>query len=81
MKNKKTSRVERHRKRMKKELEDEAEWEALVNTPESQRLLEKMVKEAEEDIAAGRVYDFDPSDPDWKERLEREITRERQRKK
>ena len=61
--------------------EEEAEWEALVKSPESQRFLGKMVKEVEEEAAAGRIYDFDPSDPDWKERLEREIAREQQRKK
>ena len=52
--------------------EEEAEWESLVRSPESQRFLEKMVKEVEEDIAAGRIYEFDPSDSDWEKRLERE---------
>jgi phosphoribosyl-dephospho-CoA transferase len=75
------SSVEELRQREKELEEEEAEWEALVKSPESQRLLDKMVKELEEDVAAGRVYDFDPSDPDWKERLEREINRERQREK
>lgn len=42
-----------------KELEEEHEWEAMVSTPESQALLAKLKARAEEQIAAGKVYDLD----------------------
>jgi hypothetical protein len=60
---------------------EEAEWEALVKSPESQRFLDRMVREAREDKAAGRTFTFDPSDPDWENSLEREWEKENQEKK
>ena len=39
---------------------EEAEWEALVSSPESQRLLDKMVAELKQEEAEGRLFDFNP---------------------
>jgi hypothetical protein len=38
--------------------EEEAEWDALVKSPESQRFLEKMVKEVKEEKAQGKLLPF-----------------------
>lgn len=38
--------------------EEEAEWEALVQSPESQKFLEKMVKEVKEEKAKGNMLPF-----------------------
>jgi hypothetical protein len=35
--------------------EEEAEWEALVRSPESQRFLDKMVREVKEEKAKGNL--------------------------
>ena len=37
---------------------EEAEWEALVQSPESQRFLDKMVEEVMEEKAKGRSLPF-----------------------
>ncbi|HEY7348659.1 MAG TPA: hypothetical protein VH599_10125 [Ktedonobacterales bacterium] len=42
-----------------KELEEEREWEAMVSTPESQALLAKLKARAQEQVAAGNIYDLD----------------------
>jgi hypothetical protein len=37
---------------------EEAEWDALVQTPESQRFLDEMVKELKEEEKNGRLLPF-----------------------
>lgn len=37
---------------------EEAEWDALVQSPESQRFLDKMVKELKEEEKNGRLLPF-----------------------
>jgi hypothetical protein len=41
------------------ELEDEAAWDALVATPESQAFLDRMAQHVRADIEAGRVKPLD----------------------
>lgn len=43
---------------------EEAEWEALASSPESQRFLDKMVAELKREEGEGRLLDFDPGDPE-----------------
>ena len=38
--------------------EEEAEWDALIQSPESQRFLKKMVKEVKEEKAKGKMRPF-----------------------
>lgn len=40
----------------------EAEWDVLVSSEQSQRVMEKMAAEALADEEAGRTMDYDPSD-------------------
>lgn len=42
-------------------LQDESRWEQLFSDPRSEKALDKLVSEAEKEIAAGKVYDYDPS--------------------
>jgi hypothetical protein len=42
------------------ELEDEAAWDALVVTPESQAFLDRMAQRVRDDIKAERVRPLDP---------------------
>jgi hypothetical protein len=39
----------------------DARWEALLSDPRSDSALDRLLAEADADIAAGRVMDFDPS--------------------
>jgi hypothetical protein len=41
---------------------EEAEWDALVQSPESQRFLEKMVREVKEEKARGGLLPFPGDD-------------------
>ena len=45
-------------------IESERRWDKLFADPRSEKLFEKMAKEVQADIAAGRVIDGDPSDSD-----------------
>ena len=40
--------------------QDNAVWDALVESAASQRLLEEMARRVEEAIARGETFDFDP---------------------
>lgn len=42
--------------------EEEAEWEALVQSPESQRLLDKMAEKVRRKKARGELFEYDPGD-------------------
>lgn len=46
------------------EVRAEQKWDDLLARPESQRLLERLAAEAEEDIKAGRVADLTEEDFD-----------------
>ena len=41
---------------------DDQRWDALLSDARSGPLLDRLVREAREDIAAGKVVDGDPSD-------------------
>ena len=41
---------------------EEAEWDALVQTPESQRFLDKMAEKVRQKRARGELLEFDPGD-------------------
>ena len=40
--------------------DEEAEWEQLVQTPQSQRFLDKMVQKVRQNKAEGKVLERDP---------------------
>jgi hypothetical protein len=42
--------------------EEEAEWDALVATPESQAFLDKMAEKVRQKRAKGELLEFDPGD-------------------
>jgi hypothetical protein len=42
--------------------EEEAEWDALVATPESQAFLDKMAEKVRQKMAKGELLEFDPGD-------------------
>ena len=42
--------------------DEEKDWHRLVESDESQSLLEQMAKETEVEITEGRTFDFDPSE-------------------
>ena len=46
------------------ELGSERKWDELLTRPESQKLLEQLADEAEEDIRAGRVAELTEADFD-----------------
>jgi hypothetical protein len=41
---------------------EEAEWDALVQTPESQRFLDAMAEKVRQKKARGELLEFDPGD-------------------
>ncbi len=41
---------------------EEAEWEALVQSPESQKFLDRMAEKVRKKRAKGELLDFDPGD-------------------
>ena len=45
---------------MQDDKKDEAAWDTLVGSAASQRLLEEMARQVEEEIARGETFDFDP---------------------
>ena len=51
-----------YRKEIRGKAAEEAEWEALVQTPQSQRFLDMMVAKLRQDEATGDVFEFDPGD-------------------
>ncbi|HLJ80886.1 MAG TPA: hypothetical protein VKT52_05320 [Ktedonobacterales bacterium] len=51
--------VQRHIAEMIALALEEAEWDALVSTPESQRFLAKLAQEARAEAAAGTTRDLD----------------------
>ena len=42
-------------------LQEDSRWDQLFSDPRSDKVLDRLVEEAEKDTAEGAVYDYDPS--------------------